>query len=377
MAWREKDDKKPDGSTQYMQRSAATIAASLKKVPPFPPVAAKLLSLLSSPTVDTNEVADLIGSDASFTARLLQRVNSAEFGFVSDITSVRRAVALLGLDTTRQITLAHATAAYAEGGLRTDSMRRCWQHMVATAVLAEEIAVACDAFASAAFTAGIMHDIGRLGLLVAYPDEYEQVIRNAAELSLDVLDFEQEEFGAHHAEAGRLLAQLWGLPPEMGLIAGRHHDPCEGTELDLLRIVHVACRLADVLGYDVVRPLSTLNASDIIAELPARAREVLLRDPAELCGRIDQRIREFGSEPTQAPPEETLALLSEAANDSPAATSVAEAGVKSAAATEATATSGSLEFESEPSAGSGKRAIGLWIVAGLVLAIVAAWWALR
>jgi HD-like signal output (HDOD) protein len=377
MAWRERDDRKLTGQ-HNMQRSAATISASLKKVPPFPPVAAKLLTLLSSPAVDTNEVADLIGSDASFTARLLQRVNSAEFGFVSDITSVRRAVALLGLDTTRQITLAHATAAYAEGGLRTESMRRSWQHMVATAVLAEEIAVACDAFASVAFTAGIMHDIGRLGLLVAYPEEYEQVIRNAAERSLDVLDFEQEEFGAHHAEAGRLLAELWGLPPEMGLIAGRHHDPCEGTELDLLRIVHVACRLADVLGYDVVRPLSTSNASDIIAELPARARQELMRDPAELCGRIEQKIREFGSEPAQAPPEETLALLaSGAANDPPPATSVAEADVESGGAAEAPVTTGSLESAGQQTGGGRKRAIGLWIVAGLAFAIAAVWWVLR
>src|SRR5271155_2312378 len=278
-----------------MQRSAATISASLKKVPPFPPVAAKLLSLLANPAVDTNEVADLIGSDATFTARLLQRVTSAEFGFISDITNVRRAVALLGLDTTRQITLAHATAAYAQGGLKTETMRRCWQHTVATAVLAEEIAEACDAFTSVAFTAGIMHDVGRLGLLVAYPEEYERVIRNAAARCLDVLDFEAEEFGAHHAEAGRMLAERWGLPAEMALIAGRHHDPCEGVELHLLRIVHVACRLADVLGYDIVKPLTPSTASEVLTQMPARARERLLRAPAELCQRIEERIQEFGS----------------------------------------------------------------------------------
>jgi len=272
-------------------------------------VAAKLLSLLSGPAVDVNEVADLIGSDATFTARLLQRVNSAQFGFVSDITNVRRAVGLLGFDTTRQVVLAHATAVYVHGGLKTETMRRCWQHTVATAVLAEEIAVACNAFVPIAFTAGIMHDIGRLGLLVAYPEEYERVIRNAAGRSMDVLEFEAEEFGAHHAEAGRMLAELWSLPSEMGVIAGRHHDPCEGSEVDLLRIVHVACRLADVLGYDVVKPLVPSQASDVIAELPATMRASLVRAPEELFERIEQQIREFGSEAGNTPPEETLALL--------------------------------------------------------------------
>jgi putative nucleotidyltransferase with HDIG domain len=343
-----------------MQRSRATISASLKKVPPFPPVAAKLLSMLASPAVDTNEVADLIGSDATFTARLLQRANSAEFGFIAHITNARRAVALLGLDTTRQITLSHATAAYAQGGLKTETMRRCWQHTVATAVLAEEIAEACGRFAGAAFTAGIMHDIGRLGLLVAYPHEYEQVVRNAAARCLDVLDFEEEEFGAHHAEAGRMLAERWGLPADMALIAGRHHDPCEGMELDLLRIVHLACRLADVLGYDVVKPLVPTSAGEVLAQLPAQARARLNRDPEEFCERIEERIREFGSETAGPPPEETLALLaSTAAADGPEpAANVAD-------------------HHAKPKS-SRQPAIVLWAVAAALAAVIAVvFWALR
>jgi putative nucleotidyltransferase with HDIG domain len=358
-----------------MQRSAAAISDSLKKVPPFPPVAVKLLSLLSNPAVDTNEVADLIGSDATFTARLLQRVNSAEFGFISDITNVRRAVALLGLDTTRQITLAHAAAAYAQGGLKTEAMRLCWQHTVATAVLAEEIAVACDTFASVAFTAGIMHDIGRLGLLVAYPEEYEGVIRNAAAHSLDVLDFEQEEFGAHHAEAGRMLAEGWGLPPEMALIAGRHHDPCEGMELGLLRIIHVACRLADVLGYDVVKPLVSANASDVIAQLPEKARERMRRAPEELCERIEERLREFGSEPTDVPPEETLALLASAGAGQQA--EVATEAAESCAESDADPIAVPLEIATGRSPWKSKRAILVWIAAGLAAVAAATFWALR
>jgi HD-like signal output (HDOD) protein len=352
-----------------MQRSAATISESLKKVPPFPPVAAKLLSLLANPAVDTNEVADLIGSDATFTARLLQRVNSAEFGFMSDITNVRRAVALLGLDTTRQITLAHATAAYAQGGLKTEAMRRCWQHTVATAVLAEEIAIACDAYVSVAFTAGIMHDIGRLGLLVAYPEEYERVIRNAATRSLDVLDFEEEEFGAHHAEAGRLLGERWGLPSDMALIAGRHHDPCEGRELDLLRIVHVACRLADVLGYDVVKPLVEHTAVEVLEDLPAQARARLLRTPEEFCERIEQRIQEFGSEPADAAPEDTLALL-------------AAAGAATEAEPPADASTG--EPDSAPLESTGQKtfwsrhsSVILWVLALLTAGIAVTLWVLR
>jgi len=349
-----------------MQRSAETISASLKKVPPFPPVAVKLLSLLSNPAVDTNEVADLIGSDATFTARLLQRVNSAEFGFASDITSVRRAIALLGLDTTRQVTLAHATTAYAQGGLKTDGMRRCWQHTVATAVLADEIATSCGAFMNEAFTAGIMHDIGRLGLLVAYPQEYEGVIRRASERSLDVLDFEAEVFGAHHAEAGRMLAETWGLPSEILSIAGRHHDPCEGVELSLLRIVHVACRLADVLGYDVVQPLVRLEPRDVIAELPLRAQVRLTQSPESLARLIEERIQEFGPEHGAATPEDTLALLASAAPAGDA---------------EPTDRAEPVELDAE-TAGESKpagldRLVVVWVAVAVVAAAAAALWILR
>ncbi len=361
-----------------MQRSPAAISASLKKVPPFPPVAVKLLGLLSCPAVDTNEVADLIASDATFTARLLQRVNSAEFGFASDITSVRRAIALLGLDTTRQVMLAHATAAYAQGGLKTGGMRRCWQHTVATAVLADEIATACGAFMNEAFTAGIMHDIGRLGLLVAYPQEYEIVIRTAAERSLDVLDFETEEFGMHHGEAGRMLAETWGLPAEILSIAGRHHDPCEGVELNLLRIVHVACHLADVLGYEVVKPLVRLEPRDVLAELPLRAQVRLTQSPEVLARQIEERIQEFGPERGAATPEETLALLAAAR---PAVGPEPAAGEEQSGTGDGTAESEpalvGLRSEGEQNSTGLDRPIVFWIAAAVVAVVAAALWILR
>jgi hypothetical protein len=154
-----------------------------------------------------------------------------------------------------------------------------------------------------------MHDIGRLGLLVAYPEEYERVISNAADQCLDVLDFEAEEFGMHHAEAGRMLAERWGLPEEFAIITGRHHDPSEGSEVDLLRIVHVGCRFADVLGYDFVRPLVQVDTATVLAELPARARERLQMTPAELCSRIEAQILAFDSTKTDLPTETSLAFL--------------------------------------------------------------------
>ena len=274
----------------------------LSKIPPFPPIAARLLALLADDSAPISGVAELVGSDPMFSARLLQCVNSVEFGLATPVSDVTHALSLLGLDRTREVTVTLATAAFSSGPIRTNELRRCWEHTVATAILADEIARACGTFIGHAYTAGIMHDIGRLGLLVAYPKTYERTIRNAADRCLDLLDFERETFGMHHAEVGRLLAERWNLPEDFRIIAGRHHDACEGEELNLLRIVHVACRLADVLGYDITRPLVPQYLDAVLADLPERAREALQIPPEELRARIERRIRAYDGVDLDIPP---------------------------------------------------------------------------
>jgi HD-like signal output (HDOD) protein len=292
--------------------SESAVLSGLSKVPPFPPIAARLLVLLANESVDLGEVADLVGSDPTFSARVLQCVNSVEFGLAQPIRDVRGALTFLGLDQTRQAIVILATRSYSKGPLGTDALRRCWEHTVATAILADQLARASQAYTDVAFTAGIIHDIGRLGLLVAYPREYESIIRDAAERCCDLLDFESEQFGVHHAEAGRILSERWGLPEEFRIIAGRHHDRLAGEALDLLRIVHLACRLADVLGYEITHPLVSEKIDDILAELPDFVRKRLHGDPDQLRTRIEQRIRIYdkldeGNAGESSSPDEEIA----------------------------------------------------------------------
>jgi HD-like signal output (HDOD) protein len=276
--------------------TAGVLPARLTVVPPFPPIATRLLCCLARESVEIGELADLIGSDPMFSGRVLQFANSAEFGLLQPVRNIRQALMMLGLDRTRAITVTAATSAYTKAALRTEELKRCWQHTLATAVLAEEISRKCGLFIESAYAAGIMHDIGRLGLLVAYPAEYERTIRDAAARCLDLLDFEREVFGMDHAEAGRLLSMRWRLPEEFFIVAGRHHDPCEGTELSLLRIVHVACRLADFFNYDVSRPLTPQTFEEIVDELPGNVKERLIWSADELRAKVQRSIRIFDGE---------------------------------------------------------------------------------
>jgi putative nucleotidyltransferase with HDIG domain len=283
--------------------SEASVIQALRRIPPFPPVAAKLLALLAKNSVGVTEVSELIGNDPIFSGRLLQCVNSYQFGLTYPVVEVRQAVMLLGLERTRREIVTFATAAYGGPALKTGELRRCWEHTMATAILAEEVARACQAFTGVAYTAGILHDIGRLGLIVAYPREYEAIIRDAAQRCLDVLEFERERFGMHHTEAGRWLIEHWGLPPEFIVTAGRHHDACEGEEVDLLQIIHVACRLADALGYRVSEPLLPLDPHTVLSNLPRHARDRLRGTPDALRNRIARRLRLYDSLDEETAPD--------------------------------------------------------------------------
>ncbi len=272
-------------------KSSQFVILDLQKVPPFPPVAAKLLTLLSNPDVEIGEVSEIIRTDVKLTARLLQSINSPLFGLGRPVSNVNQAIGLLGFDRTRQIATMNATAAYAKRSPSTSQLQSCWLHSVATAIIAEKIAKSCEVFTKAAFTVGILHDIGRLGLILAYPEEYERIIRSVDADCMDLLDFERQEFGIDHAEVGRLLAEMWGLPEEFREVAGRHHDRCEGSELDLLRIVHVGCRLANALGYGLVPPKTESSVGAVLEELPPRARKRLEKDPEELRSEIETRVQ--------------------------------------------------------------------------------------
>ena len=285
----------------------------LSGIPAFPPVTLKLLSLLSNDSVDIGKIAKLISGDPVFCARILRRANSAEFALQTTVRSLRQAIMILGLNRTWQETLSAATAAFTRAALGASELRRCWRHTIACAVISEKIAQACDVEPATAYSAGLLHDIGRLGLLVAYPAEYEAVIRKAAERTCDLLDFERERFGVDHAEAGRWLAAKWQLPEIYQVIAGRHHDRPDGSPTDLLTIVHVACRLADFLGFEVTQPLRKMEFDEIAADLPKHAIERMRRILLNTTAEIEQKIESY-EEKGNRPPAVMSELVEEDEN---------------------------------------------------------------
>lgn len=268
---------------------------ALQSIPVFPPIAIRLLQLVSSEDVALRQVIELLRADPAFSAEILRRANSSLIGTRQPVNSLQHALVVLGLRRVRSLTMTVASGMYLKAALGIAELRRCWRHTLACALLTEELARACSIHEDLAYTAGLMHDIGRLGLLVAHPVKYAEFLRSAgkrqaAEDDYDLLDHEKEVFGADHCAVGNWLAEQWRLPEEFRVVTGRHHDPPAGAEMDLLGLVYLGCRLADTLGFHVVPPRSPSALEEIRAALPEAARRRFHTDQEELRKFVEVRI---------------------------------------------------------------------------------------
>jgi hypothetical protein len=188
-----------------------------------------------------------------------------------------------------------------KGAVKSEALEKCWRHTLASALLCRELAQAAALPRDRAYSYGLLHDIGRLGLLVAYPEEYAAVLRAADRDAISLLDAEKRRFGVDHCEAGRALVEQWKLPPEFQVIAGRHHDPPSGAPFDSLTVAHLACRLADTLGYAVVPPLTEVPYEEIRSQLPAAARQHFPEEPGILQEMLANTITQDVLTSEQAP----------------------------------------------------------------------------
>jgi HD-like signal output (HDOD) protein len=273
----------------------------LARIPAFPPIVLRLLDLLARDVVAIRELVALISSDPALSAQILQVANSPLFGFRAQIDSLQSALVVLGLRRVRGLCMTVATANYMKAVLQVEELSRCWRHMLACAMLTEELARSCAAFEDRAYTAGLLHDVGRLGLLLAHPAEYAEMLRNADRNALELLDCERQSLGMDHCEAGRLLADTWNLPDDFKMVAARHHDRQENCEVDLLTLVHLGCRLADSLGFWVIKPLQPVTPEEIQANLPPLLAGRVHIDAARWQRTVERRIHCY-ADPDAEPP---------------------------------------------------------------------------
>ena len=244
----------------------------LAQIPPFPAIALKLLALLSNDDAGFAPIVACIATDPVLCAKVMKRANASDMATYCAVTTVQQAVSALGVDRTREVSLTAATAGFASTAMSRPSLRSCWHHTLATALIASEVARQCGQRPAEAYTAGLLHDIGRIGLVAAFPNKYEKLLEAIAEQPADLAEAERSNFGVDHIQAGTWLARQWLLPePLIEVIA--HHQSARSSEVcDETMIVQVACRLANHIGFSVERTPTAESFDEIVAPLPSFVR---------------------------------------------------------------------------------------------------------
>lgn len=291
-----------DTETQRVPRRVVSLA----NIPAFPAVVLRVLEVVSEDEPDLTRLVKEINSDATLSAQVLRLANSPLFAFTGQISSVQHAVVTLGSQQIQSLVMSVATANYSKAAFRSESLRKCWRHTVASAVVCREIARAAGMAPEEAYSLGLLHDIGRLGLLVAWPDDYNAILEESSRDGSSLLELERELFNMDHCEVGRLLAAQWKLPPQFLDIAGHHHDPQpESADLTPLRIAHIGCRMADALGYWAAKPLAPAEPNELLTLLPPAVRERFTAD-AEALRILVERSVSFGAEAFSQPAPEFI-----------------------------------------------------------------------
>jgi putative nucleotidyltransferase with HDIG domain len=244
----------------------------LDELPPFPWVAKRLMATVSKEDVDIHEVGKLIAAEPVFATRVLQLANSPLFALQRQVKTISHAIILLGLDRVKAITFTRALEDFVTPALKIKALRACWQNCLATALLAEKLARASRMDADFAYVAGLLRDIGRLALLVKYPEPYCNLLAVSGEQQFDLLTLERALFDIDHCEAGTWLMQQMPFPPELEDIIAHHHRELDHDTFRMLHLVQCADRLADALGFGVLPEAQTPPVEDALDHLPTATR---------------------------------------------------------------------------------------------------------
>lgn len=221
-----------------------TVIGRVDRLPSVPRTYWELTEAAAQPDVGLADLAKLVEKDAAMTAKVLQLVNSSYFGLGQRQTSVQKAVAYLGIDLLKALALtAHVFSSATGPAVKGFSLEGLQDHSMLTARLAKSF-IADPKRAAEAFTAAVVHDVGKIVLALCVPGRFEEVIRTTIETGRMPHDVEKELLGVTHAEVGAYLLGLWGLPLTIVEAVAYHHHPELAHPTDILVAVHVANALS-------------------------------------------------------------------------------------------------------------------------------------
>lgn len=230
--------------------SVESLAGKVRELPSLPVVVTEIVAMIDRGEVDIVALERKIVQDQSLAARILRIANSPFYGVSGKVGTVKEGLVVLGLAAVRNLVIAASVMKQfpVRGGVHLNRIA-FWQHSIGTSITGRVLARRLGMDKEIAFTAGLLHDIGKLALDCYFSGDYTQVLLYRQDKDCHLMEAEAAVLGFDHAQAGGVLARHWKLPsPIVAAIEGHHSpDGCSACPIvDLIHVSDVVCRGLDI-----------------------------------------------------------------------------------------------------------------------------------
>jgi HD-like signal output (HDOD) protein len=263
----------------------------IQKMPSLSTTVGKVLEICSRTDASPNELNKVISLDPVLTGQVLKLINSAYYSLMSKVTSLTRAITMLGMNTVKNMALSTAIIQSVAGSNKSKALptTRFWAHSIGVGVSAKLLAGATGVSVQEReeyFIAGLLHDLGK----VPFGDEYIHVLMVAREEQRSLIEVERELLGVDHQEVGGLIAAKWMLKGAMSSCICFHHDVDLALQEDRTRVAIIALANMYVNIHDIGYagdPFPEHRNLDRLLELTG----LELADLAVISGSVEEEIR--------------------------------------------------------------------------------------
>jgi putative nucleotidyltransferase with HDIG domain len=228
------------------------VVCGIKSLPTPPAIYTKMIRELNKPEPSIEALSAIVRTDSAISAKVLQLVNSAFFGLRQPIDDLNQATVFLGIENLKSLVLIIGLSEESFKSINKEfALGLYTHHSIQVGSISQEVAKKLgfsQKECQTAFTAGLLHDIGKLVMATHFSKRYCDVMEFHMQTpdTVHTQELETDQFGLNHAEIGAALIGIWGLPPSIVNAVAYHHNPQEDSEKDisLSTIVHIANALA-------------------------------------------------------------------------------------------------------------------------------------
>ena len=273
------------------------ILNSVQQVPPFPKVAMRVIEMLKDPDITAKSLANVIQYDQAITATILKVCNSSYFGLLRKISSLDEALVVIGQNALKEVIITNSGSPFfrgtAGGGYKLEQ-GELWKHSVAVAIMSRQLTRHVKGVdEGSAFTAGLLHDIGKLFLSSFVEEDFNKIMRKVLDERGVFVEAEKYFLGTTHAELGAIILTNWGFPEEMVTAVRHHHEPDALDREAMTALVALSDVLVSSMGigvgacglatrihgeglkrFSITQDSMDLHMADLLAEM-AKAEEIL------------------------------------------------------------------------------------------------------